>query len=155
MTAEHPARAAGRRAMELEESKGEHAKQQWLALFADDAIIEDPIGPSPVDPAGTGHRGKQAIDAFWDLFIAPHQLKFDIERSYAAGNEVAFVGAVTASMDGRTLARVEGVFTYTVNATGKIVAYRAYWEFERMTPTAEGRAMLEEMSRPGGKLSRE
>ncbi len=155
MTAEHPARAAGRRAMELEESKGEHAKQRWLALFADDAIIEDPIGPSPVDPEGKGHRAKEGISAFWDLFITPHQLKFDIARSYAVGNEVAFVGTVTASIDGRTLATVDGVFTYKINAAGKIVAYRAYWEFEQMTPTAEGQAMLEEMRRPGGKLSPE
>ncbi len=151
MMTEHPARAAARRLMEIEERRGENAKEQWLALFADDALIEDPIGPSPVDPEGKGHRGKEAISAFWDLFIEPVQLKFAIQRSYAAGNEVANVGTITATVEGRTVATVEGVYTYKVNAAGKIVAFRAYWEFDRMAASPEGLAMLEEMGRPGAK----
>ena len=29
-------------------------KEAWLALFADDAVVEDPIGPSAFDPEGNG-----------------------------------------------------------------------------------------------------
>ena len=29
-------------------------KDAWLAVFADDAIVEDPIGPSHFDPEGKG-----------------------------------------------------------------------------------------------------
>jgi ketosteroid isomerase-like protein len=118
--------------MNIVQSKGERAKEEWLALFADDAIIEDPIGQSPLDPEGKGHRGREAISAFWDLAIASVQIRFDIQRSYACGDEVANVGTITTRMiDGMT-ATVEGVFTYRVNAAGKIVALRAYWEFDRM-----------------------
>jgi len=34
------------------------SKEDWLALFAEDAIVEDPVGTSMFDPDGTGHRGK-------------------------------------------------------------------------------------------------
>ena len=32
-------------------------REGWLALFDDDAVVEDPIGPSDFDPEGNGHRG--------------------------------------------------------------------------------------------------
>jgi ketosteroid isomerase-like protein len=131
---EHPARAAAKRSMEIVQrrTKDENAKREWLALFADDAIIEDPIGTSPLDPDGTGHRGRDAVSAFWDSNIASIDLTFDIERSYAAGNEVANVGRITTRTPDGTTAVAEGVFTYRVNAAGKIVALRAYWEFAEM-----------------------
>jgi steroid Delta-isomerase len=130
--AEHPARAAAERSMEIVQTKGEGAKERWVALFADDAVIEDPIGTSPLDPAGKGHRGPDAIRAFWDLAIAPVALTFAIERSYACGREVANVGTIIATAPGGMRTVTEGVFTYRVDAAGKIVALRAYWEFDKM-----------------------
>jgi ketosteroid isomerase-like protein len=133
-TTDHPARLASRRSMEIVQRKvrGAGDKAEWLALFADDAIIEDPIGRSPLDPEGKGHRGKAAIAAFWDANIASIGITLDIERSYACGNEVANVGTITTRMPDGTAATVEGVFTYRVNDTGKLTALRAYWEFGRM-----------------------
>ena len=135
MAAEHPARAAAERSMKIVQEKGERAKDDWLALFADDGIVEDPVGASPLDPEGKGHRGKAAIGAFWDQIIAPVQIRFDIRASYACGSEVANVGTITTRTPDGTLAEAEGVFTYRVNAEGKIEALRAYWEFDRMLAT--------------------
>jgi ketosteroid isomerase-like protein len=118
--------------MEIVQAKGENAKERWVALFADDAVIEDPIGVSPLDPTGRGHRGKEAIRAFWDLAIAPVTLRFAIERSYACGHEVANVGTITATAPGGVRTVTEGVFTYRVDDAGKIVALRAFWELDRM-----------------------
>lgn len=145
METENPARAAARQCMEIEERRGPHAKEEWLSLFADDAVIEDPVGPSPLDPEGKGHRGKEALSAFWDLFIAPVQLAFDIRSSYAGGREVANVGRIIAKSDGRPLATVEGVFTCKVDAAGKIVAYRAHWEFDKMAASEEALGKLDDI----------
>ena len=30
----------------------EGARQAWLDLFADDALVQDPVGVSPLDPTG-------------------------------------------------------------------------------------------------------
>ncbi len=56
-------------------------KEAWLDVFADDAIVEDPIGPSHFDPEGKGHRGSDAISAFWDKVIAPtDKLEFNFRH---------------------------------------------------------------------------
>lgn len=127
-TAGHPARTASQRSMEAVHGK---TREAWLELFADDALIEDPVGVSPLDPEGKGHRGKAAISAFWDTFIGPNHISFDIRHSYAAGNEVANVGTITTRMPDGTRAIAEGVFVYKVNDQGKIVSLRAFWEFEQ------------------------
>lgn len=105
-------------------------KEAWLALFADDAVIEDPVGESLLDPEGKGHRGLGAVSAFWDANIGPNSLKFDIRASYAAGNEVANVGTITTTLPDGSRAVVEGVFTYRVDDDGKLVALRAFWNFD-------------------------
>lgn len=128
MATEHPARAAAKRSMDAVHSKDRRA---WLDNFADDAIVEDPIGPSPLDPDGKGHRGRRAIAAFWDEQIGPNRVVFDIKESYAAGSEVANVGTIAIAMKSGVITLVDGVFTYRVNEAGKLVALRAFWEVDK------------------------
>ena len=128
MADEHPARLASQRSMQAVKAK---TKEGWLALFADDAIIEDPVGSSPLDPEGKGQVGRAAIGAFWDRNIAPNQIEFDIRHSYACGNEVANVGTITTTLPNGMKALAEGVFIYKVNDAGKLVSLRAFWEFEK------------------------
>jgi ketosteroid isomerase-like protein len=130
---ERPAHAAGRRSREAVRARD---KDAWLAVFADDAIIEDPIGPSPFDPEGKGHRGRDAISAFWDNVIAPtDNIEFNYRDTYECGNEEANVGNIVTTMGGHQFT-AEGVFTYKVNDEGKMVALRAFWEMERAAATA-------------------
>ena len=130
---EHPAHAAGRRSREAVIARD---KEAWLEVFAEDAIIEDPIGPSAFDPDGKGHRGTGAISAFWDKVIAPtDSLEFHFRDTFQCGNEEANVGAIVTIMGGHQIT-TEGVFTYKVNAEGKMVALRAYWEMDKAAATA-------------------
>jgi steroid delta-isomerase len=103
----------------------------WLDLFAEDAVVQDPIGPSPFDPDGTGHHGRQAIAAFYDTVIGPSDaITFEIEQSYLCGDEVADVGIIRTTLAGGThQAVVHGVYTYRSNGAGKLAALRAFWEF--------------------------
>jgi steroid Delta-isomerase len=41
-----------------------------LAVYAEDAVLEDPVGPSMFDPTGAGHHGHQGLTAFWEKAIA-------------------------------------------------------------------------------------
>jgi ketosteroid isomerase-like protein len=130
---EHPARAASRRSMDC---VTRHAKDEWLALFADDAVIEDPVGPSPFDPTGEGHRGTAAISAFWDATIATvERLEFLIDDSFAAGDEVANVGTIVSHLPGGMALRTEGVFVYRVGSDGLLRSLRAFWEWDRAMAT--------------------
>ena len=105
-------------------------KQAWLDLFADDAVVQDPIGPSPFDPEGNGHHGKEAIGAFYDTVIGPNDaITFEIQQSYLCGDEVADVGIIRTTLPGGThQAVVHGVYTYRANGAGKLAALRAFWE---------------------------
>ena len=125
----HPARDASRASMTAVEA-GDRAA--WLALFAPDAIVEDPIGPSMFDPEGKGHRGADALAAFYDNVISMGRVEFAIRESYAGGNECANVGTITTTLPDGSRAIVEGVYTYRVNEEGQLVAMRAYWEPARM-----------------------
>ncbi len=106
-------------------------RQAWLDLFAPDAVVADPIGSSPLDPAGKGHRGAAAIAAFYDTVIAPNEeIRFEIERSYLCGDEVADVGVIRTTLPGgRHVVVVRGVYTYRADGAGRLAALRAFWEF--------------------------
>jgi len=123
------ARDLGRLSQAAVEAKD---RDRWLDLFAPDAVVQDPIGPSPFDPDGKGHRGRKAIAAFYDTVIAPSErITFEIEHSYLCGDEVADVGVIRTTLaGGKHVAVVRGVYTYRSDGAGKLAALRAFWEFD-------------------------
>jgi ketosteroid isomerase-like protein len=105
-------------------------KDGWISNFADDACIEDPVGKSPLDPTGNGHRGKVAISAFWDMCIGSGNVDFRIRESYPVSDvAVANVGSIVNTLPDGTQIEAKGVFIYHVNAEGKVTHLRAYWDF--------------------------
>ena len=127
---EYTARDLARRSQAAVKAKD---RVGWLSLFAPDAIVQDPIGPSPLDPAGAGHRGPDAIAAFYDTVIAPNDsITFEIEDSFLCGDEVADVGVIrTVLPGGQHVAVVHCVYTYRSNGAGQLLALRAFWEFDK------------------------
>jgi ketosteroid isomerase-like protein len=111
-------------------------KEDWLALFAPDAVVEDPVGPSPFDPEGKGHRGQDGIGGFWDSAIAGvRRFHFTIKDSFANGDSCANVGTITTVLEDGTRVDTEGVFVYRVDEAGLITSIRAHWELERAMAT--------------------
>jgi steroid Delta-isomerase len=109
-------------------------REGWLDLFAPDGVVEDPIGPSPFDPEGRGHRGREGIGAFYDNVIAgSERIDFDIEESYLCGQEAAAVGNIRTTLaGGRHVAVTRCIFTYYADEEGRLAALRSYWELDRM-----------------------
>ena len=124
----HPARRAGLLSQKYVSEKNRDA---WLDLWADEGMLADPVGPSPFDPKGEGHQGKEAVTAFYDNMISKVDVSFDYPRSYACANECAFIGTVYTKLPDGTENGSEGVFLYNVNDDGKILSLRAFWEFKR------------------------
>jgi steroid Delta-isomerase len=122
------ARELGKLSMAAVEAKD---REGWLALFAEDAVVEDPIGPSPFDPEGLGHRGPEAIAAFYDTVVAANEsIRFDIRQSFLCGDEAANVGVIRITFAGGSAIEVDGVYTYRRSADDRIAALRAYWEVD-------------------------
>jgi ketosteroid isomerase-like protein len=104
-------------------------REAWLALFSDDAIVEDPVGPSAFDPGGHGHRGPEAIAAFYDNVIGANEsIRFDIRQSFECGDEVANVGVIRIGFAGGGAVEVDGVYCYRRSPDGKLASLRAFWE---------------------------
>ena len=130
----HPARVAG---LLSQKYVANGMRDEWLDLFADEGcVVQDPVGVSPLDPTGKGQVGKQGIAAFYDNVISKGEVSFHYPKSYAAGDECAFTGVVTNTFPDGTRFAAEGVFVYKVDADGKILSLRAFWEFDR--PSTEG-----------------
>lgn len=105
-------------------------KENWLALFADDAIVQDPVGKSPFDPSGEGHKGKEAIAVFFDKIIAPSNLVMDIVFSLPGGDECANYIRITHQLPNGEEYLMNMVTIYTANDEGKLTSLRAFWDFE-------------------------
>jgi steroid delta-isomerase len=106
----------------------------WLGLFADDAVVEDPVGPSFIDAEGTGQRGKEAIAAFYDNVISQSEsIKFTIRQTIECGDEVANIGEIRITLPGNQVGTVPMVNIYKVNAEGKLASLRSFWEQDKLT----------------------
>ena len=128
-TSKHPARRAAFRSMDAV-ARGD--RSAWLANFAEDAHVEDPVGKSVIDPSGAGFRGKSEIGKFWDTFIANARPMFRLQSSIACGNECANIGTLMTQFPNGVVASVYGVFVYRVNEAGQVSSLRTYWEAEEM-----------------------
>jgi steroid delta-isomerase len=128
---EHPtARELGLASMAAVEAGD---RDGWLALFSDEAVVEDPVGPSAFDPEGTGQRGREAIAAFYDNVIGVNEsISFTIRQSFQCGNEVANVGTIRINFAGGGAVEVDGVYCYRVSADHKLGGIRAFWEADQI-----------------------
>jgi steroid Delta-isomerase len=130
---EHPARRAGQRSMA---AVAGGRKADWLQLFAPDALIEDPVGPSLIDPTGAGHRGHDGIGKFWDKQVSSvHRFHFRVTDSFANGPCCANILNLTMMLGADHQMTVDCVVIYTVDDAGLITSIRAHWEPDRALAT--------------------
>ena len=106
-------------------------KQNWLDLFAEDAIVQDPIGKSPLDPVGNGHKGREAIEKFYDTVIANGNIEFNILESIPCADECANFAQIV-NVVGDVKIETKMIVIYRVNSDDKIVSLRAFWDYEKM-----------------------
>jgi len=105
-------------------------REGWLSMWAEDGLVEDPVGVSLLDPDGKGHRGIERITAFYDNVIAKSDVRFCIRQSFACGHECANVGTITTRADNGKVTRTELVMVYRLNDQGRLASLRAFWEIE-------------------------
>ena len=106
-------------------------KENWLALFAEDALVQDPIGKSPLDPEGNGHRGIAAIEKFYDTVIANGDIEFTIIESIPCADECANYAQI-ANLVGDIKIETKMIVIYRINSNNKIESLRAFWDYQKM-----------------------
>ena len=106
-------------------------KENWLALFTKDALVQDPIGKSPLDPEGNGHKGIAAIEKFYDTVIANGDIEFTIIESIPCANECANYAQIV-NLVGDIKIETKMMVIYRINSNDKIESLRAFWDYQKM-----------------------
>ena len=103
----------------------EQDRAGWLALFATEAFVEDPVG-------GGRHEGIEAITAFYDSTISTvTSFDYEIERSYLCGSEAAVVIKFAIVGAGFAL-DMDVVNVYGATADGNhLLSLRSWWDGSR------------------------
>ena len=97
-----------------------------LALYADDATAEDPVG-------GEVQKGVEALRNFYTLTAPALQVELN-GPICVAGRECAFLLLAELTMgDAKQYLDATDVFTF--NDEGKITSMRAYWNPAELRPT--------------------
>ena len=132
---DHPARRASQRSYAAV-ARGD--LEEWLTVYAEDAVIADPVGPSMFDPEGAGHHGHDAIRKFWAAAIEPIEtFHFHITDSHAnpGSNTCANVGTITTTFADGGRVQTDLVMVYRVGDDGRVASMQAFWEPERAMGT--------------------
>lgn len=104
------------------ESEGD--RDAWVALFADDAMIEDPVG------SGNIHRGIEAIaNVFWERAQSHKPQVQLLEKPIACGSEVIALIKAEIGPEGarQTYAPIVAHFVFDDHA--KVESLRAFFEY--------------------------
>jgi len=108
-------------------------KEAWLALYTEDAVVCDPVGKSPMDPSGEGHRGIAAIEQFWDNVIGQANIEIKAEKRWTSGDRCCCVHQVAKNDLGNgNFTYCDMLATYDVNDEGLITRMAAHWDFDDM-----------------------
>lgn len=103
----------------------ERDRDRWLALWAPDAFVEDPVG-------GGRQEGIEAITAFYDSTISTvESFDFEIERSYLCASEAAVVIRMAIVGAGYSL-DMDVVNIYAAAPDGEhLQSLRSWWDGTR------------------------
>lgn len=92
------------------------------ALFADDAVLEDPVGATPV----AGKAG--LVEFFKGPMNAGMVINMRSERIIVSGNEGISFTKASWGMEGAEPARVQIVHNFVLDANGKITRVRIFFD---------------------------
>ncbi|MBI5500094.1 MAG: nuclear transport factor 2 family protein [Deltaproteobacteria bacterium] len=130
------------RALELVDASpacvARHDKDAWLALFTEGAVVEDPVGSAP-HRKGAGRRGHPPDDElgrFWDTFIAPNDIRFEVREDIVAGREVARDVLIHTRLSTGLELTVPSHLLYQLAGEAgalRIGRLAAHWELPRMS----------------------
>ena len=105
-------------------AESELDKEAWSVNFADDAVIEDPVGSPAV------FRGIEELNStFWDNVVrAAPSLSLTSEPIVCGNEAIAILSVAIGPVNARQVIEPL-VVHFTFNAAGRITLVRSFFEF--------------------------
>ena len=110
-----------------------HDREGWLGLFSTEAVVEDPVG------AGLNRKGKDwrsdrdGLSRFYDIFIAPNNIKFTVNQDIVMGNEVVRDVLIRTRLPNGAVSEVAAYLIYRGVEEGgevKLASLQAHWDLK-------------------------
>ena len=105
-----------------------HNKAAWVDLFTADATVNDPVGSRP-------HTGRAAIERFYDTFIGPNTIAFQVEHDFVGPSSVVRDLLIRTTMSTGATVTVPMHLRYDLveeHGAWKIIRLAAHWELAAM-----------------------
>ena len=112
-----------------------HDKTAWMSIFAQNHVVEDPVGSRPHLSDVGGAEPHRALSRFYDTFIAPNKLAFDVKQDVVCGQHVVRDLAINLQMSDKVHAQVPMHLLYELSEEAgdyKVSRLAAHWEFMPM-----------------------
>ena len=121
------------------EAVARHDRDAWLDLFTSDGVVEDPIGTPPCRRGVYTRRDRSGADdlaRFYDTFIAPTQIRFEVDHDVVAGCYVLRDATLHVVMAGGLRAQVPTHLCYALREEDgalRIARLSACWNAPKLT----------------------
>ncbi|QIS15098.1 nuclear transport factor 2 family protein [Nocardia arthritidis] len=105
-----------------------HDRAAWVGLFTADAVVNDPVGSRP-------HTGRDAIERFYDTFIAPNTIVFAASHDIVCPPTVFRDLTIEITMSAGATVAVPMHLRYDLadqDGHWKIARLHAHWELGPM-----------------------
>jgi ketosteroid isomerase-like protein len=139
-----------------------HDKAGWLALFAEDGVVEDPVGSAPNRKGrfrGRSQSGDDELGRFYETFIAPNEIRFEVLRDIVTETEVVRDVVIHTTLSTGLKVSVPAYLIYDMieeDGEVRIARLAAHWELPRLSlqTLRGGRKGWSSMLRLSGKMLR-
>jgi len=121
------------------ECVAKHDKAGWLALFAEGGVVEDPVGSAPNRKGrfrGKSESGDDELGRFYETFIAPNQIRFEVLRDIVTDTEVVRDVLIHTTLSTGLQVSVPTYLIYEMTEEDgevRIARLAAHWELPRQS----------------------
>jgi hypothetical protein len=109
------------------ENVAKHDREQWLGLFSDAALVEDPMGSPPA------RKDTGALGRFWDTFIAPHDIRFEVARDHFMGHDVFRDAIIHTRIGPKIKIDVPAYLLYQLDDAMQVKRMAAHWQLGQLS----------------------
>jgi len=110
-----------------------HDREGWLGLFSTESVVEDPVGGG-LNRKGKDWRGdRDGLSRFYDIFIAPNDIKFTVNQDIVVGSEVVRDVLIHTRLPNGAVSEVAAYLIYRGVEEGgevKLASLQAHWDFK-------------------------